>query len=386
MNYVHMSPHFPPNYYLFSVNLARLGAVVLGLGDDPYEALRPELREALTDYYRVNDMHNYDELLRALGYFTHRYGKLARLDSHSEYWMETEARLRTDFNITGPRIPEMAQFKRKSLMKAAFMRAGVSAARGRICQNLGEALAFLTEVGFPVVAKPDIGVGAANTFRLDNLQDLERFFATKPPVDYIVEEFVDGIICTFDGLSDKDGNPVFIGSLQYSQGIMETVNEDNHVYFFTHREIPPDLEEAGRRVLKEFDIRERFYHLEFFRRPDGSLTALEMNVRPPGGPALDMYNYACDVDLYWGWANIVLNNRFVDRYARKYHCCYVGRKYTKNYCHTHDQILLALGPMIVHHEPLPAVFSAAMGDYTYLLRTPDYEEMLSAAAFIQELA
>ena len=49
-------------------------------------------------------MHNYDELLRACGYFTHRYGKIDRLDSHTEYWMETEARLRTDFNVPGPRI------------------------------------------------------------------------------------------------------------------------------------------------------------------------------------------------------------------------------------------------------------------------------------------
>jgi biotin carboxylase len=300
--------------------------------------------------------------------------------------METEARLRTDFNVAGPHTSDMAQFKRKSLMKAAFSRAGVRAARGQLCQNLGEALELLTEIGFPVVAKPDVGVGAANTFRIDNAEDLQRFFATKPPVEYLLEEFVEGVICTFDGLSDKDGNPVFIGSLQYSQGIMETVNEDRHIYFFTHREIPSDLEEAGRRLLKEFDIRERFFHIEFFRNPDGGLTALEVNVRPPGGPAVDVYNYACDVDLYWGWANVVLNNRFVDIYTRKYHGCYVGRKSSKTYRHTHDQIMLALGPLVVHHERIPVVFSTAMGDYTYILRTSDYGEMIAAAEFIQELA
>jgi len=55
----------------------------------------------LTEYYKVNDMHSYDELLRALGYFTHHYGKLDRIDSLNEYWLETEAELRTDFNIPG---------------------------------------------------------------------------------------------------------------------------------------------------------------------------------------------------------------------------------------------------------------------------------------------
>ena len=105
MNYIHLSPHFPPNYYLFSINLARLGVNVLGLADEPYERLRPELREALAEYYYVSDLHNYDDLVRACGYLTHRHGKLNRLDSHSEYWMETEARLRTDFNIPGPHLP-----------------------------------------------------------------------------------------------------------------------------------------------------------------------------------------------------------------------------------------------------------------------------------------
>ena len=134
--------------------------------------------------------------------------------------------------------------------------------------------ALIAEIGFPVVAKPDVGVGAANTFRLNNEADLERFFATKPSVDYLLEEFVQGIICTFDGLADKDGNPVFFGSLQYSRGVMETVNEDQDIYFFTHREIPADLEEAGRRILKGLDLRELFFHLEFFRKPDGELVAL----------------------------------------------------------------------------------------------------------------
>src|SRR5512134_2602152 len=151
MNFVFLSPHFPPNYYRFAVALKNHGVTVLGLADENYDSLRPELKASLTEYYRVKDMHNYDELLRALGYFTHRYGKIDRIDSHSEYWLETEARLRTDFNIPGPRLSAMAQFKRKSLMKAAFGRAGVTAARGRICNNLGEALALLTEIGFPVV-------------------------------------------------------------------------------------------------------------------------------------------------------------------------------------------------------------------------------------------
>ena len=385
MNYVHLSPHFPANYYLFSVNLARLGANVLGLADEQYGNLRPELREVLAEYYHVSDMHNYDDLLRACGYLTHRHGKLHRIDAHSEYWMETEARLRTDFNIPGPHLGDIAAYKRKSLMKAAYMRAGVPVAAGGLVQTLGDALPLAEQTGYPLVAKPDIGVGAANTFRIDDRAALERFFATKPPVDYLIEEFITGEIVSFDGLADREGKPVFFGSLVFSQGIMETVNEDRHLYFYTEREIAPDLEEAGRRILKEFAIRERFFHFEFFRTPDGRLVALEVNVRPPGGTALDVYNHSCEVDLYWGWANVVVNNRFVDSYTRKYYCCYVGRKFNKQYLHSHEDILSTWGHCIAHHEPVSPAFSLAMSDYAYMVRTPDRDEMFAATRYIQQM-
>lgn len=385
MNYVFLSPHFPPNFYLFAVNLARLGGRVLGLADESYDALHPDLRAALTEYYRVDDMHNYDDMLRACGYFVHRHGRIDRLDSHIEYWLETEARLRTDFNVPGPKINDIARIKRKSLMKATFMQHGVPVARGAVVHSLDEARALIAETGYPLVAKPDIGVGAANTFKINDAAELERFFATKPPAEYMLEAFIQGEIATFDGLADKDGNPVFFGSMQYSQGVMEAVNENQHMYYFTRREIPADLEEAGRRVLKAFDVRERFFHFEFFRRPDGSLVALEVNMRPIGGPSLDMYNYASDVDLYWGWANVVVNNRFVDAYTRKYHCCFVGRKYHKHYTRSHQEIMDAFGYCIVHDGALPPVFSLAMGDYYYLVRTPDYDEMMAAVQFIHEL-
>ncbi len=67
MNFVYLSPHFPPNYYQFCLHLHNLGVNVLGLADEPYDLLRPELRQVLSEYYRINDMHNYDELVRALG-------------------------------------------------------------------------------------------------------------------------------------------------------------------------------------------------------------------------------------------------------------------------------------------------------------------------------
>jgi hypothetical protein len=38
-----------------------LGVNVLGLADEPYDSLHPELKAALTEYNKVSDMHPYDE-------------------------------------------------------------------------------------------------------------------------------------------------------------------------------------------------------------------------------------------------------------------------------------------------------------------------------------
>lgn len=386
MNFVFLSHHFPPNYFRFAIHLNSLGVHVLGLDDEPYELLRPELKSSLKGYYRVNNLHNYDELLRACGYFTHQYGKIDRIDSHNEYWLETEARLRTDFNIEGIKNDEIAKIKRKSIMKEVFRQAGVAVARGRVVDTLEEAHRLIDEVGYPVVAKPDSGVGAAKTFKIHNPEELESFFAQKPPVDYMLEEFVDGVICSFDGLADREGTPVFYTSHQYSQGIMEVVNEDANVYYYSLRQIPSDLEAAGRKVLNAFKVRERFFHFEFFRRRmDGCIVALEVNIRPPGGLTTDMFNYANDIDIYYQWAHVVVHNRFTAEYARKYHCCYIGRKLNRSYSHSHEDILRTFDSKIMQHEPISGVFSTALGDYGYLVRSPDLEDIHEMARYIQEL-
>ena len=67
MNVVFLSPHFPAHYFRFCLNLKEAGANVLGIGDEPYDNLAHEVRSALTEYYRVDDLHSYDDLVRACG-------------------------------------------------------------------------------------------------------------------------------------------------------------------------------------------------------------------------------------------------------------------------------------------------------------------------------
>ncbi|MGD9289362.1 MAG: ATP-grasp domain-containing protein [Desulfobacterales bacterium] len=385
MNIVFLSPHFPTHYFRFCLNLKAAGANVLGVADEPHDNLSQDLRAAMTDYYQVDDMHDYDALVRACGFFTHRYGKIDRLDSLNEYWLGTEARLRDDFNISGVRGDEIDFIRRKSRMKAKFGEASVPVARGQVVETIDDARCLIRETGYPVIAKPDDGVGAIATYRLENNNDLENFFKNKPHDDFIMEEFIDGTIYSFDGLADRNGNPVFHTAHTFSQGIMETVNEARHIYYYSLRDIPAMLEKIGRECLSAFNVRERFFHLEFFQTAPDQYVALEVNMRPPGGFTTDMFNYACDIDIYRIWADLMVHNRSDLNYERKFHCCYASRKDNLRYAHSHEDILSKYAAFMVQIESVPGVFSSALGDIGYMFRSESLDDILAIVKFIHEL-
>ncbi len=383
MNVVFVSPHFPPTSALFCMRLRELGATVLGVADAPYESLRPELRDALAEYYRVDDLHDRDALIRAIGWFTHRHGKIDRIESLNEYWLETDAFLRTEFNVPGFHVRDMDRVRRKSHMKRVFDRAGVLVPAGRVCRTAPETRRFVEEVGYPIIAKPDVGVGAARTYRIENDDDLEAYLGDRAPVDYILEECIDGTLLTYDGLVDGDGDVVFSNTFTYGVPVLDAVRGADMSYWIA-REIPDDLDDAGRRIVRAFGVRERPFHFEFFRLDDGTLVALEANMRQPGGLTVDMFNFANDFDFYRGWAEVVTTGHTSMRATRRYHCLYAGRKAGRIYRLAHEEVLARFGALMVHHERIDDVFSAAIGNYGYILRHPDLEPLQEASRQILE--
>lgn len=383
MNVVFLSPSFPPNHWQFCRGLREAGATPLAIGDAPWESLRPELRGALAEYYRVPELGRHDDLVRAAGWLTHGHGKIDRIDSLTEHWLEVEARLRDDFNIPGLRAADLERLRRKSEMKRLYRAAGIAVARGRVCRTRAELLALVDEVGYPVVAKPDAGVGAARTFALRDAAAVEDFARNPPAEATIVEEFVAGELVTYDGLADLAGQVVFEASMVFDRGIMDVVNEDVDMAYTLVRAIPPDLVAAGRAVVAAFGIRERFFHLEFFRTPAGHLVALEANLRPPGGFTVDLWNYQGDVDLYRGWANLLVRGRLELRAERPWFVTWVGRKDRFRYAWTADQLRERLAPLWVHHTRVPDVFSAAIGNEGFILRCAELEPLVEAAALVR---
>jgi len=385
INFVHFSPHFPPNFKHFTRALKSEGVRVLGLGDATWEQLDPMLQSSLTDYYRVDDMHNYNQLVKAMGYFTHMYGKIDGLDSHNEYWLETEAMLRTDFNIKGIKTADIDVIRKKSAMKERFRAAGLKVVEGEHITDFNKAKKFIKLYGYPVIAKPDSGVGAADTYKINNETELHYFFDKKPSVPYFMEQFIEGNIQSFDGLVDQNGNLLFHTVNVNNDGVMEVVNNDIHTFYYSLRTLPGDIFEAGQKVLKAFDLKGRFFHIEFFRtHKTKELIPLEVIRRPPGGYTMDMFNFACDADLYQVWASMVSKRLAHFNYSRKYHIAYVSRKNHYSYQQSHQQILAAFPDELVLHAELPEIMARAMGNHGYLIRNESLDRLLEIQQFIHE--
>ena len=392
MNFVFISPNFPRNYYNYCKGLKENGANVLGVGDEPYDELAPELKSALTEYFKVNSLENYDEVYRAVAFFAWKYGKIDWLDSNNEYWLEKDAYLRTDFNInTGIKADQIGFIKYKSQMKAFYEKAGVAVARYHLTTTLEEGKKFIEKVGYPVIVKPDNGVGAARTWKIKNDADLEAFYAEPQITQMIMEEFINGDLISYDGIADSNRDVILETHHVFPVPIMEVVNNNLDCYYWNEREIPEDLRDIGRRVIKAFPTNSRFFHCEYFRlREDkeglgkkGDILGLEVNMRSPGGPTPDMMNFASDIDVFKVWANMVCyDEALVDTTNKKYYVAYAGRRDDHQYERTTDEVAAMYEGKLVMNQRVPAVIAGAMGDWLMMAR---FETKDEALAFIKNV-
>src|SRR5699024_6024781 len=132
MNYIMISPHFPSNFETFVVRLNEKGIRTLGIADEAYDNLSQAMKDNLTEYYRVDDMEDYDQMYRAVAYFASKYGKIDRIESHNEHWLMLDAQLRTDFNVFGYNNQNINLIKFKSTMKEVFREIDIPVAKGRV--------------------------------------------------------------------------------------------------------------------------------------------------------------------------------------------------------------------------------------------------------------
>ena len=381
-NFIFISPNFPDNYWSFCYHLKRNGLRVLGIGDCPYDNLTQQLRDSLNEYYKVSSLENYDEVYRAVAYFIFKYGRIDWLESNNEYWLERDAQLRTDFHITsGFQASDMPQVKFKSKMKENYIKAGVPVARYHIVDDFDNCRKFIDEVGYPVIVKPDNGVGASHTYKLKSDDDLRHFLETKTDEIYIMEEFITGQVVTFDSICDSNGDPIFETGNVTPRSLMDTVNDELDCVFYIRNRVPEKLAEIGRKTLKAFNVKNRFTHLEFFMLTqdqylgkEGDIVALEVNMRPSGGISPTMMNYANGTDVYEIWADMIAYDKTDRIKEQSQFCVFTGRRDGRNYKLNRDELYARYGSHIREEGRVADALAGTMGNYMYIATFPTEEE------------
>lgn len=394
MNLVFISPNFPTYYWNFCKSLRERGVTVLGIGDAPYDDLVNETKESLVEYYRVNNLQNYDEVYRAMGFFIGKYGRIDYVESQNEFWLELEAKLREDFNIYhGLRPKELKVMKFKSKMKDVYKKANVPTARYKVFKDDEELLDFCKEVGYPIVVKPDNGVGASSTYKLKNKKEVNEFLVSwDRNISFIAEEYIEGLVETFDGITDSQGNILICTSHVMMESIMDTVNEGGDTSFYGQIVEGSDIKEVGTRVVKAFDARQKFFHFEFFRLSKdkaglgkkGDLVGLEVNMRAPGAYIPDMMNYSYNANVYDIFADMLIYDKCFIEPKQQYCIGYAGRRDGLKYKHHSQQIRMKFKDQLISHEIVPEALSAAMGNQVYLLRAKNEEEIKEMIKYVLE--
>ena len=257
-------------------------------------------------------------------------------------------------------------------------------------------------VGYPLFVKPNVGVGAASSYALHDDREFDEFFSHKLPETYIMEEYIEGFIVSYDGICDSHSNVVFDTTDHFLTPIADVVNQKEDYYYYN---APFDLpffdldkeafRKVGRAVVKSFGIKKRFFHIEFFvltkDKPGlakkGEFVALECNMRPAGGYTPDLIDFANSVSVYDIYADVIcFDENRQDMSLPKYYAFASARRDGIAYLHSEEEILSSYHDNLCLHGRYPAHMAVAMGDSFYYAKFDSFEEGQRFDAFVRTRA
>lgn len=329
-NVVMISPGFPSEMPYFTRALAQAGARVLGVSDQPEHELPSPAREHLGDYLQVPALRDQANVIEAVRGWTASIN-VDRVICLWEPGVLLAAQLRELLGVPGMSVAETMPYRNKDDMKQILTRAGIRTPRHLPAGDVNTVREAVHELGFPVILKPIAGSGSVDTYRIDDEARLETVLAgVSYGGGWNVEEFVEGEEYTFDTLC-IDGEIVFFNIAWYRPRplIARTLEwVSPQTICLRDAEAPRFAagREMGAAVLRALNFRTGFTHMEWYCRPDGEAVFGEIAARPPGGRTVDGMNFACDVDLFAGWAEAELHGRWTQTAERRYNAATIFKR------------------------------------------------------------
>ena len=284
---------------------------------EPVDRLPPQLKENLAGHWRIDDPLDAGQIAWAVEGLAGQLGPVQRLLAVLEQLQVPLAQVREHLGIAGMDVVTAGNFRDKAQMKTVLRAAGVPCARHRLAHSATDAADFARLAGFPLVVKPPAGAGAKSTFRLDHAGDLSAWLDISPPSPErpaLIEEFLTGEEGSYDSVM-VDGQIVWDSFSDYLPTPLEVLRNPWMQWVVR---LPRDIggpEYAGIRqvapgALRALGLRTGLTHMEWFRRPDGTVAVSEVGARPPGAQITSMLCYVHDFDLYTAWAQLMVDGSF----------------------------------------------------------------------------
>jgi biotin carboxylase len=393
MNVLFLSPGFPMEMPSFVRGLAAVGAQVIGIGDQPQQALPEMARESLAAYHQVPRLWDEDTAIAEARQIHDEVG-LDRIECLWEPGMILAAQLREALGVSGMNVSETMPFRDKELMKQALDRAGIRTPRHIKAESTEAIREAVEAIGLPLIIKPIAGAGSADTYQVDDGQTLEDVL---PRIEHLpevsVEEFIDGEEFTFDTVC-ANGELLFENVTWYRPRVLiartlEWVSPQTVCLRDIEREELSSGRQMGRAVLEALGFRTGFTHMEWFLKADGEAVFGEIGARPPGGRSVDVMNFSREIDLFTGWAEAVCHGRLTQPQQRRYNAAIVFKRAQGEgriqRIEGLDRIMAAYGPHIVSVELLPPGAprrnwrQTLLSDGFVFLRHPDLQMTLEIA-------
>lgn len=391
-NVLLISADFPKIYYKFAQAFKKNGCNVFVIGSTPIDKIEPELKEAVTEYVFTLAMEDIKVMIELVGGLIKKYGPIDFIESNNEYWLKLDATLREWYGIkTGIYPNELQEYQKKSSMKKAFEEAGAHYAPYVLATDLETVKEFAKKYGYPIFAKPNIGVGAAGNYKIQNDDDLEGFFRVKPNVEYIIETFVEGKIITFDGIANENSETVIEINEIYQREVYSLISTKEDMYYYVNKVVPEELSRIGKSIVKALKLKNRFFHIELFIADNeiegsfkkGDYVVLEANIRVPGDYTPDVLNYGLSSNIYQMYADVMCFGKTDLTPSKRYYAMSVSRRNGKQYFFSDEDIKRTFAKELCETGTYPDIFSDLIGNYYYVGLFEDEESALLFSDYIR---
>jgi biotin carboxylase len=284
----------------------------------------------------VPDLDKYDEVIEVdfsspksfLGPLVERGARIDGLVCTYENYILAKSRIAAALGLPAPSIGSAEKCTDKLLMRQAFQLADPEITpRFGAVQTEEEALRLAEELSYPIIIKPANLVKSLLVLKCENeaellrnlayaqqkLQELYqryRVYGRRPQL--IIEEYIEGRICSIAAFVDKEGEPHFCDGMVSLANAQDINVNDNFIY---RRTLPGDFDdklseklfEVAAKGIKALQMASTPAHVEIVYN-DEQVKLIEIGARI-GGYRPRMYSVSYGIDLISQEVKIALGEK-----------------------------------------------------------------------------